>query len=245
MDRDVAVRTPESIAFRYDLAGLGSRALAVAVDMVVQIVVLLLIVWGLVALAGTAAGRASARGPEDSLTNSLAIAFVVFIIFAIFYGYFIVFEAFWNGQTPGKKLLGIRVVRDGGYPLDFGGAFLRNLVRIAEQILGFYAISALSSLVSPENKRLGDYAAGTIVVRESRMAKPLTLAQALAPEERRPAGAYLDAGERRIVDGFLERRARLDALSRRRIASTLAERFRARAPDLAQGLSDEEFLECL
>jgi len=150
MDRDVAVRTPESIAFRYDLAGLGSRALAVAVDMVVQIVVLLLIVWGLVALAGTAAGRASTRRPEDSLTNSLAIAFVVFIIFAIFYGYFIVFEAFWNGQTPGKKLLGIRVVRDGGYPLDFGGAFLRNLVRIAEQILGFYAISALSSLVSPE-----------------------------------------------------------------------------------------------
>ena len=61
---------------------------------------------------------------------------VVFVVFAIFFGYFIIFEAFWNGQTPGKTLLGMRVVRDGGFPIDFGAALVRNLVRVGELSLG-------------------------------------------------------------------------------------------------------------
>ncbi|MBV9271246.1 MAG: RDD family protein, partial [Candidatus Eremiobacteraeota bacterium] len=76
------------------------------------------------------------------------------------------FEALWQGQTPGKKLLGIRAMRDGGIPIDFTSALVRNLIRVGEASLGFYALSAISTLLSPENKRLGDYAAGTIVVRD-------------------------------------------------------------------------------
>ena len=73
----------------------------------------------------------------------------------------------WNGQTPGKRALGIRVVRDGGFPVDAGASILRNIIRVIEMSLGFYVVSAIVMLVSPENKRAGDYAAGTIVVRDS------------------------------------------------------------------------------
>ncbi len=96
------------------------------------------------------------------------MAIVISIVFIVFFGYFIVFEALWRGQTPGKRALHIRVVRDGGYPLDFGSSLIRNLVRVGEAALGFYAISAVSALASSENKRLGDFAAGTIVVRDER-----------------------------------------------------------------------------
>jgi uncharacterized RDD family membrane protein YckC len=243
MDRAVSVRTPESIAFRYELAGLGSRCLAVVIDLIIQFALFALIIWGLIAIGGDSSNAVS-RNSDDSFTRAIAIAIIVFIIFTIFYGYFILFEAFWGGQTPGKKLLGLRVVRDGGYPLDFGGAFLRNLIRIAEQILGFYVLSAISSLASPENKRLGDYAAGTIVVREGRLNKPLTLADAIASGERKHSGAYLTDDERAMVDRFLARRAGLDPYKRRQIALALADRFRDRAPANAPR-DDEGLLETL
>jgi len=244
MDRDVSVRTPESIAFRYELAGLGSRCLAVVIDLIIQIVVLVLIIWGITSIAGNAPASISKDG-DDSFVRAAAIAIVIFIVFTIFYGYFILFEAFWGGQTPGKKMLGLRVVRDGGYPLDFGGAFLRNLIRIVEQLLGFYLLSAISSLASPENKRLGDYAAGTIVVREGRLNKPLTLADAIASGERKRSGAYLTDDERAMVDQFLGRRANLDPYKRRQIALALADRFRDRAPADAPRTDDEALLESL
>jgi uncharacterized RDD family membrane protein YckC len=245
MDRNVDVRTPESIAFRYELAGLGSRCLAVCVDLAIQFAILAAILWGLYYVGTHDHSRPAALSHDDDLTRSLAIGLIVFVLFMIFYGYHILFEAFWNGQTPGKKLLGIRVVRDGGYPLDFGGAFLRNLIRIAEETLGFYTLAAISSLLSPENKRIGDYAAGTIVVRESKLAKPLTLREALAAGERAGSGAYLTDDERAVIARFLERRATLDAPRRAELAAALAARVRDRAPAAMRAYPDEELLERL
>jgi uncharacterized RDD family membrane protein YckC len=170
MDRTLEVRTPESIAFSYELAGVGSRFLAVIVDLVIQVVLSLLLFWGLVAGAGHLPRLAHGAGVHDErLAYNLGVALLIAIVFAIFFGYFILFEALWNGQTPGKKLLGIRVVRDGGYPLDFMASLIRNLIRVGEAAVGFYAISAVTAVFSPENKRVGDLAAGTIVVRDSRM----------------------------------------------------------------------------
>jgi len=246
MERNVDVRTPESIAFRYELAGLGSRCLAVCVDLAIQIGVLMLIFWGIYYAAMRVGPSHLKTSPADeSLGRSLAIALIVFVIFMVFYGYHILFEAFWNGQTPGKKLLGIRVVRDGGYPLDFGGAFLRNLIRIVEEIFGFYLIAAISALLSPENKRVGDYAAGTIVVRDGKLAKPPTLRDALAEGERRSSGAYLTDDERGVIARFLERRAALDTHRRFELAAALAARFRDRAPAGLRELPDEDLLERL
>lgn len=162
MDRTIAVETPESIVFSYELAGLGSRFLAVAIDLAIQILLIIGIFWGLAAIGSNEPRNAR----EENLTTSMIVAIISAIIFTIIFAYYVLFEALWNGQTPGKKAIGIRVLRDGGYPIDFTSSLVRNVIRVGEMMLGFYALSAVATLLSPENKRLGDYAAGTIVVRD-------------------------------------------------------------------------------
>lgn len=238
MDRYVSVRTPESIAFSYELAGLGSRFLAVAVDLAIQTLLIIAIFWGL-SLAATTE-KTPVRG-NMHLADSIAIAVVVAIVFAVFFGYFIVFEAFWNGQTPGKRMLGLRVVRDGGYAVDFTACAIRNLIRVLEFALGFYVISAVAAVLSSENKRLGDIAAGTIVVRD---VKAATLETLVAQNEaaRRPLQS-LTPEEQVLVDRFVNRRAGLEPHVRAQIAARLAERIRSRVPAELQRLDDEELLE--
>lgn len=243
MDRNVTVRTPESIAFEYDLAGLGSRFLAVFADLLLQVALVLLLFWGLISIAKYAPATKVSSSPAEHLGESIGIALISFLVFMIFYGYFILFETFWSGQTPGKKLLGIRVVRDGGFPLDFGSSAVRNLVRVGEQVVGFYFISAVSTLLSGENKRIGDFAAGTIVVRESRVAAPASWHEALAASDATQSSAYLTGDERSTVAAFLARRNGMAPANRRDIAAQLAAQLRPRAPANLQTLDDEALLE--
>ena len=245
MDRSVDIRTPESIAFSYELAGLGSRFLAVAVDLVMQLLVLLLFFVGL-SLLGSSSGHAHhAPVAAARFFTNAAIGALVFVLFMILFGYFIVFEALWNGQTPGKKLLGIRVVRDGGYPIDFMASLVRNLVRVGEWVFTGYAVSAVCALVSSENKRVGDFAAGTIVVRDARMPAPEAFLRETEEEPIYAATAYLSGEERAIVRRFLERRDALTPQSRQTLAAQLAERVRGRLPNDLARLDDEALLERL
>ena len=240
MDRSIEVRTPESVAFAYELAGLGSRFLAVMVDLIIQGI---LIVALFIALAA-AASRLPSQSQSGFATN-IGLGIFLFIIFAILFGYFIVLEAVWNGQTPGKKLLGIRVVRDGGYAIDFSASLVRNLIRVGEASLGFYAISAISALLSTENKRIGDFAAGTIVVRDARLPTPEALARDLAQEPIYAPTSLLSGEERALIHRFLERREHLAPARRTSLAAQLAARVRPRvAPELAR-LDDESLLEKL
>jgi uncharacterized RDD family membrane protein YckC len=249
MDRELDVRTPESISFRYELAGLGSRFLALSVDQLIQIAILIAIVLGLAwAGSGLHPSRGAAASGLEKSAEATLIALVVGVIFLIFFGYFIVFEALWSGQTPGKRLLGLRVVRDGGYPIDFGASLVRNLIRVGEFVFGYYALAAISTLLSPENKRLGDIAAGTIVVRDSKRST-LTLErleQDLAQSEIVYAATrYLDGDERALVKRFLERRDALTPQRRRELAAQIAARIRPRLPQELQALEDEVLLERL
>lgn len=239
MDRYVSVRTPESIAFSYELAGLGSRFLAVTVDMLIQTLLIAGIFWGIVLASSHV--KPVHHVTNDSAIESIAVAIIVGIIFVVYFGYFIAFEAFWNGQTPGKKLLGIRVVRDGGFPLDLAASAIRNLVRVGELALGFYALSAVVSVASPENKRLGDMAAGTIVVRD---AKAATLAAIVASASEAPAvrSALITDEEHALIDRFVARRRTLAPEARRSIAADLAKRVRTRVSYDLQSLSDEDLL---
>jgi uncharacterized RDD family membrane protein YckC len=244
VDRTLEVRTPESIAFSYELAGLGSRFLALIVDQAIQIVTLVAIFAGLILAASRVVPRHTAPVISHQLAESIAIAIIVVIVFAVLFGYFIVFEALWNGQTPGKKLVGLRVVRDGGYPIDFGASLIRNLIRVGEQLLGYYLLAAISALLSAENKRLGDLAAGTIVVRDARLAAPTPI----APHGDEPAyapTAYLSGEERGLVKRFLERRDALSLDRRRDLAAQLAARVRQRVPTELARLDDESLLERL
>jgi uncharacterized RDD family membrane protein YckC len=238
MERSVDVRTGEAVAIRYELAGLGSRFLAVSVDMLAQfaIAVALLLVYGF--LLAPALGRI----PFGKNAHAVVIALGIAALFLIFFGWFIVFETWWSGRTPGKRALGLRVVRDGGFPLDLGASVIRNLVRVAEVALGFYTLSAISALISPENKRLGDLAAGTLVVRD-RAAAPPDLDAYLARPARSDTG--LADEDRVLIDRFLARRTGLDASARVRLAARIADKVRPTLRAQYAHLDDESLLEFL
>jgi uncharacterized RDD family membrane protein YckC len=240
MDRTLRVKTPESIAFSYELAGLGSRFLAVAIDVAIQTLVMIGIIWGLV-YAGTHMSSAAMRDASraSKFEESLAIAFIITIIFVIYFGYFIIFETFWNGQTPGKKLMGLRVVRDGGYPADFASIAIRNVIRVGEAVAGLYAISAVAALMSPENKRLGDMAAGTLVVRDTAAAKLAAILEE-PPDAARPI--MLTAEERSLIDLFVVRRQGMTPGNRAVMAARIAQRVRPRVSRDLQQLNDEDLL---
>jgi uncharacterized RDD family membrane protein YckC len=154
-DSDLIVATPERVSFDYQVAGLGTRAIAQVLD--------LLIVLGLVIAAFFVALALGAAGVDNGLVTLL---WVVGTFIAIF-GYFWVSEALWSGQTVGKKAFRLRVVGDRGEPLTFMQAGIRNIVRIVDFLPYAYGVGLIVLFVNGKGKRLGDLAAGTIVVKDS------------------------------------------------------------------------------
>ncbi len=217
------IETPEQIELRLPLAGPGSRSLAYLLDLCVQLVPLLFAVAAaflLVPVDGAEmVGRNATGLPE---LGSLPLALVSVAIFAVNFGYFALFEAFWNGQSPGKRWIGLRVLRDGGFPIDGRAALLRNLLRLVDFLPAFYVTGVVAIFAGGRGKRIGDYVAGTFVVREGR---PLR-AEGPAPARPSPASG-LSAGELALVRGFLDRRLELDEDARWRLSRQLAARFSA------------------
>lgn len=166
MAREITVVTPENVTITYELAGLGSRAIACILDVMLQMLALTAL--GLVLLGTVTLFSAKRESLILQTLSDFAVGIIIVALFLVIIGYFIFFEATRNGQTPGKKALGLRVVREEGGPVDASGAVIRNLVRVIELTLGFHLSSVLFILFSPKYKRLGDYAAGTIVVKEHR-----------------------------------------------------------------------------
>jgi uncharacterized RDD family membrane protein YckC len=241
LERSVTVRTPEAIAFHYELAGLGSRFLAVFVDSIAQVI----LVFAVLLTIGTAASRMPSLHLGGKNFASFVLAGIILAVFFIYYGYFVLFERYWNGQTPGKRLLGIRVVRDGGYPVELMDSVIRNLIRVLEFALGFYFLSAISMLLSSENKRLGDYAAGTIVVRDKTMEVNDPKAW-LKPESARPPSdsiaGKLDSRVLAVVDQYVARKTSLAPEAARQTAAKIAAMIRPQVgPEIAH-LSDDELI---
>ena len=157
MSREATIVTPENIPLTLELAGLGSRFSALAVDLLVQAA---LMFFGLT-LVGYFADPMERAG-----LNWLSSVLVIVYSFLLLFGYFIFFETIWNGQTIGKRAMGLRVVREGGYPITFFAAATRNLIRIADFLPFNYGVGALMVFLQPQYKRLGDLVAGTIVIKE-------------------------------------------------------------------------------
>jgi uncharacterized membrane protein SpoIIM required for sporulation/uncharacterized RDD family membrane protein YckC len=232
LDQRVDVETPEQVVLSYTVAGVGSRIAAALLDYLLCAVLLFGI--GVVAFAFSAGNRG---GPWVTVVLIVAL-------FGIYWGYYTLFEALWDGQTPGKRRMGLRVVRDGGYSITFAASAVRNLVRAIDmQPLPFYCVGITSALISKSGKRLGDYAAGTFVVQERLLVSvaPVTVAAAPAGQET-PAlpMAQLTDDEFDLLDRYMQRRQSLPADRRAAFAETLASRFRSRAP--AAQTSDAAFL---
>ncbi|HET6323931.1 MAG TPA: RDD family protein [Planctomycetaceae bacterium] len=149
---ETTIRTPENVELTYALAGAGSRSAAYLVDCFVLAIAAQLLINVLFALVVLPVG------PEWGAAISALFAF------AIVNGYFIVFEWLMSGQTPGKWLIGIRVIKVGGYSLRFLDVLLRNLMRFVDFLPAFYGIGAASLIMTSRCQRLGDLVAGTLVV---------------------------------------------------------------------------------
>jgi uncharacterized membrane protein SpoIIM required for sporulation/uncharacterized RDD family membrane protein YckC len=159
MRETTRIATPDSVELEFRLAGPGSRFLALAIDTAIGGVLYA----ALVALA-IAAGL-SLDGIEGRST--WAAGFLVFAFFLVRWGYYLFFEIRLRGQTPGKRALGIRVVREGGLPLGARHSLIRNLLRVVDSLPPpLCIVGAVSILATRKGQRLGDLAAGTVVIRE-------------------------------------------------------------------------------
>jgi uncharacterized RDD family membrane protein YckC len=222
-----SVVTPEQVTLTYTLAGLGTRFGATVVDTFAQLVALGLLIYLLVLLLPRVNwARLEFLG---EIAPAWVIALSVLGFFGIIWGYFVFWETVWSGRTPGKRLTGIRVLRDGGYPIDFRAAFVRNVVRYVDFLPFAYGVGAVTIFLSKESKRLGDYAAGTVVVVDARpMPKPAEAAA--SPAEYQLLGdpsllnlRGLSRDQFAVVERFLARSNELPVGVRMKLAKEIAE----------------------
>jgi uncharacterized RDD family membrane protein YckC len=166
MDEQLTISTPEQVAFHYEMAGIGSRFMAALIDYLIVGTAILLVICAYSMLASASLAASISGDDSGALGLNIIQAVLVVVIFLIFWGYFALFELVWNGQTPGKRAGKLRVIRRDGQPIHAGEAMVRNLVRIVDFLPGFYGIGLVTMFIDKDARRLGDLAAGTIVVRE-------------------------------------------------------------------------------
>lgn len=231
----LSIATPEGVTVDLVLGGLGSRFAAASIDLVLKVVVL-------IALGFLLLG--------DDADASYAIWALVSVAFYV--GYDIAFESLSRGRTPGKRLTGLRVLRTDGRPVDVLSSAIRNVVRLVDGATLMYLPGMVSILLTRRNQRLGDLAAGTIVVRERLiehetgrewpLAEQPPLGLPVAP------GVTLDLTQITAQDlvglqSFLDRRSVLPPDVRHDLAARLAGAVRPRVGGAAEALGDEQLIE--
>jgi uncharacterized RDD family membrane protein YckC len=214
---EYSVLTPERVSLQYDIAGIGSRGAAAMVDTVIQFAGMAVLGFALSAGAVSLSALSGVGGGPGAI--ALLIGLVSFGIFIISGGYFTLFEIVWNGQTPGKRLVGVRVIRENGYPIRPIDAVIRNLIRVVDWLPIFYAVGLVAMLLNNRSKRLGDFASGTIVVREG---QPRAASVFLAPGPSDTPNVALSNADATLVRDFLTRRVTLHPRARAELARRLA-----------------------
>ncbi len=240
MAREVTILTPEQVEVKFELAGIGSRFVARLVDFLLQALVFLVLFFAI----GVGFGVLFVRTVFSAGLANRRLRYL--IVFVITNGYFLYFEAARGGQTPGKKMVGIRVIRDTGHPIDFRSALLRNVLRIVDEFGGMFPIGLVSIFFSSEYRRVGDYVGGTLVVKVGRKPEMLSFRGAAdspgfpdrtnssgegsfsLPPESMPLLGALTRDEYRAIRHFLDRRAELDSEVVRGLCDKIAEPIAAK-----------------
>lgn len=237
------------------LAGLGSRFIALLLDLLIWcagLLVLILLVWMLLP-----AVHAFSR-----ISYQWAAAIVTFLLFLANWGYFTLFEAFWHGRTPGKRIAKIRVIQRSGQPIGLFESMARNFVRYIDQIPFCYAVGCIAVFASRQHQRLGDLAAGTLVVRdEEQQPAPasspsrtftasLFSTNAVLPEPHTlvslPVAGItkLSPADLEVLENFLARRLDMPLATRQNLAGKIAAALLAKSGlEAPEGVSTETFLE--
>lgn len=233
----VTIETPEGVDLQLTLAGIGSRFASALIDGIIETVILVALY--LLLVGGGSLGLTPDQG-------GFAVALYTVVAFIVFVGYDVAFEVLNSGRTPGKRLNGLRVVRDGGEPVTFLASSVRNILRLIDILPTAYLVGCISILVSSRNKRIGDLAAGTLVVRDRKPAAP-SVRPLYAPQSLDMTWdtSGISAEELAAVRSFLVRRDSLDRDARRQLAQTLAMRLRPKIPGVPAEIQGERFLEAL
>jgi uncharacterized RDD family membrane protein YckC len=236
----LTIETPEQIALEFLLAGIGSRFLAFFFDSMIQLIAALL------AMIGSSLLLPDLGRYWPSAWNWSA-ALMVFAGFCVYWGYFAFFEAVWNGQTPGKRHAGIRVINQTGRAISVFEAIARNFLRVIDSLPGMYGVGVISMFLDSRNRRLGDMVAGTVVVHERKDEGQEPLWQSASPTGT-PVSANLavklSLQEFELMEAFLARRLDLPPEVRRDTAQRIALRIGDKlgvTPE-TRG-ADEDFLE--
>jgi uncharacterized RDD family membrane protein YckC len=215
---NLTIETPEQTSLDFPLAGVGSRFLALAADLAIQFIagfiVLLVAVFALPAMAW------SRFGPQWFLAG------VIVLVYILNSGYFAFFEAVWNGQTPGKRYAQIRVIKDDGRPISAYDSIARNFLRVVDELPSFYIVGVLSIFLSKQNKRLGDYVAGTVVVHEKTIqdARPFLETKSDASWPMLDT-SHITVDELRVIETFLHRRDSFEPALRTSMAAKITSRI--------------------
>ncbi|MGA2808629.1 MAG: RDD family protein [Terracidiphilus sp.] len=250
------IDTPELVGIEMPLAGIGSRFIALLVDYLIWGAGLFVLIWLAIFLLPSISAF-------SKISEQWAAGIFIFLVFLFNWGYFTLFEAFWNGRTPGKRVARIRVIQRSGRAIGLFESMARNLVRYVDQLPFFYAVGVVAMFVTSQHQRLGDLAAGTLVVRDREEEAPLWgesgartfTAQIFAPSA--PAAephtafslpatgiAKLSAADLEVLEGFFARRLDMSLPTRQTLAQRIAFAIQAKSGlEPPPGASVETFLE--
>ena len=246
--RRVKFRTPESVELEFTLAGIGNRALALLIDYQVLglTIAIFLVIWSV--LVSQLGEFWNSIFGEQSALWLLAIAFGV--LFAVYAGYFVFFEALWQGQTPGKRFAKIRVIRDDGKPVGLAQAALRALLRPVDEI---FFIGVFLIMLNRKEKRLGDLIAGTIVIQNELPIASKTIvisdrAKSLSFELVQIADlSQILPDDFAVISEYLRRRAAMSVKAKRSVSLKLAKQVKEiiHLENIPPDISSDLFLEAI
>ena len=220
-EETLVIETPERVPLAFALASIGNRFLAAAIDHFIQYFAIGTVLYIFLTLAGAGQEFGGIAGIGSEMSK-WTIAIMIFVLFLLFAGYFIFFEWLWDGQTPGKRLLKLRVIREDGRPITLWEAIARNLLRVFDAVPGFlvpiYSVGLIAIFLNRRDQRVGDIFAGTVVIRErtdeaptfaETFSNPIADAALRRVQKRTEFNAdvgQLAATEVEVIEGFLRRR---------------------------------------
>jgi len=224
------IATPEGVQLALPLANIGSRFLSTLIDLLIGGAAALIVILFALAVGG-------------DVTASIAAA-ASFLVFYV--GYHVLFEVFGGGRTIGRRAAGLRVVMDSGAPVGLRASLIRNILRILEGVALSYIPAIIAILSTKNNQRLGDLAAGTLVVRDVK-APAYEPPRTQIPPAQFQSWDVVGVGEAELaaVRTFLDRRHSFAPGPRAALAAELAAKLRPLVPGVRPGLHDEQFLEYL
>ncbi len=214
---DFTLQTAENVPVHYDIATAGSRAAAFLVDFFIVLVISL----GFIVLAGLL------EGTEDPLSPYF-VALSYLIVGSLSWAYFVFSEMIFDGSSVGKSILGLKVIKEDGSPIDLVDSLTRNFIRFVDSFPGTYIVGFVTMMLNQKSRRLGDFVAGTLVVRVTSVhLDRLELPESLYDNavQGSPYLSLITPEEYQVMRDFLAQRYRLPTFKSIRIAVKLASRM--------------------